>query len=212
MSVPPYHYCLFLLLFCLQPAVLHAGSPQTGFLTTSVEASTVPEKKRVQSGLYLSPSDAQQAMQTRNNVVFIDVRDPREFQFVGFPKKISANIPFLMTDDALAYDGGRDQYKMVPNENFISEVERFLSESDLDKSVNIIVQCRSGGRSAKAANALTANGYQHVWQQVEGMEGDKDKSTGHRTVNGWKNAGLPWTYALTPEIAYRRAELNNHKD
>jgi len=195
-------YVLFLV-FCLQPSVLYAETVLTDALTTSVEAGAVPEKKRVQSGLYLSPADALNAMQTRTDVVFIDVRDPGEFQFVGFPKLVSANIPFLFIDDTFAFDDERDQYKMVPNANFVSEVANYMSRRAFDQSTHIIVQCRSGGRSAKAANALVSNGYTNVWQQVEGMEGDKDKETGHRTLNGWKNAGLPWTYALTPDVAYQ---------
>lgn len=196
------HFFVFILLFNIQPAALHADA-----LTSSVDASAVPEKKRVSSGLYLSPKDAHHAMTTRSDVVFIDVRDPREFQFVGFPTSVSANIPFLLIDDALVYDKERDQYKMVPNTDFVSHVARFLDTKGVGPSTHIIVQCRSGGRSAKAANALSSGGYTSVWQQVEGMEGDKDKSSGHRTVNGWKNAGLPWTYALTQEISYQPADL-----
>lgn len=212
MRLRPFRLHFFLLLFCLQPAVLYADTAQTESLTTRVDAGAVPEKKRVQSGLYLSPADALNAMQTRTDVVFIDVRDPVEFQFVGFPNVVSANIPFLLIDDALAIDTERDQYKMVPNTNFVSEVAHYLTERSFDQNTPIIVQCRSGGRSAKAANALTSSGYTNVWQQVEGMEGDKDKKTGHRTLNGWKNADLPWTYALTPEVAYQPGKLKEAQE
>jgi rhodanese-related sulfurtransferase len=55
--------------------------------------------------------------------------------------------------------------------------------------------CRSGDRSARAANLLIDAGFTNVWNQIEGFEGDMSKD-GRRTVNGWKNAGLPWTYKL----------------
>ena len=68
----------------------------------------------------------------------------------------------------------------------------------------ILAMCRSGGRSAIAANMLAKAGFTKVYNIVDGMEGDSvtDPASvfqGQRLVNGWKNAGCPWTYALTPE-------------
>ena len=65
--------------------------------------------------------------------------------------------------------------------------------------------CRSGNRSAKAADLLAKAGYTKVYNQVEGYEGDKAKegdTKGKRTVNGWKNAGLPWNYHLDKDVMY----------
>ena len=59
--------------------------------------------------------------------------------------------------------------------------------------------CRSGDRSAAAANQLAEAGFTAVYSVVDGFEGDvaKDGPTaGLRTVNGWKNKGLPWGYKL----------------
>lgn len=59
--------------------------------------------------------------------------------------------------------------------------------------------CRSGSRSAKAANLLDQMGYKNVYTILDGFEGDKAKSgpnKGHRVVNGWKNSPLPWSYKL----------------
>ena len=36
---------------------------------------------------------------------------------------------------------------------------------------------------------------------MEGFEGDKDEA-GVRSANGWRNAGLPWTYKLTADQAW----------
>ena len=68
----------------------------------------------------------------------------------------------------------------------------------------ILAMCRSGGRSAIAANLLAQAGFTNVYNVVDGMEGDavKDPDSlflGQRLVNGWKNSGLPWTYDLTPD-------------
>jgi rhodanese-related sulfurtransferase len=68
----------------------------------------------------------------------------------------------------------------------------------------IMVMCRSGGRSAIAVNLLAKAGFKSVYQIVDGMEGDAitepgSSFIGQRLRNGWKNAGCPWTYSLTPE-------------
>lgn len=71
-----------------------------------------------------------------------------------------------------------------------------------------MVICRSGGRSAVAANILAKSGYKNAYTVIDGFEGDKLKVEGSynnekRVVNGWKNSGAPWTYDLDPELVYR---------
>ena len=68
----------------------------------------------------------------------------------------------------------------------------------------ILVMCRSGGRSAIAVNMLAKAGFEHVYNIIDGMEGDTvdDPASvfhGQRLKNGWKNSGVPWTYDLSPE-------------
>lgn len=58
-------------------------------------------------------------------------------------------------------------------------------------------------RSAAAARQLIEAGYTDVWNLIEGFEGDKNPETGRRELNGWRNAGLPWTYKLGAEIAWQ---------
>ena len=55
-----------------------------------------------------------------------------------------------------------------------------------------------------AVDMLAEAGFTDVFTVTDGMEGDKvkDESSpdfGHRTINGWKNAGLPWTYSIDRE-------------
>ena len=89
----------------------------------------------------------------------------------------------------------------MPNKDFISQAERIISREGIGKDGTIFVMCRSGGRSAMAAKALAQAGYTNVWNLVEGFEGDKDDQ-GVRSLNGWRNAGLPWIYKLTPQQAW----------
>ena len=51
---------------------------------------------------------------------------------------------------------------------------------------------------------LAKAGFKHVYQIVDGMEGDLVTDVdslylGQRMRNGWKNSGCPWTYKLTPD-------------
>ena len=93
---------------------------------------------------------------------------------------------------------------MPLNESFIEDVRKKFDPTD-----TILVMCRSGGRSAAAVNILAKAGYKQVYNIVDGFEGDDlntpgSHNNGRRLVNGWKNAGLPWTYTLDPELAYSR--------
>lgn len=193
---------IFTGLLALAATAALATAAQAEPLKSGVDTASVPKNKQVKSGLYLTPRDAFEAMTTRKDVVFIDVRDAREFQFVGFPKVVTKNIPYRVVNEDLDFDAKRKQFKMVPNIDFPAAVKALLEEKGFGPDVNIIVQCRSGPRSAGAANYLVDIGYTNVWQQVEGMEGDKDKASGHRVLNGWKNKDLPWTYALSEEVMY----------
>jgi rhodanese-related sulfurtransferase len=54
-----------------------------------------------------------------------------------------------------------------------------------------------------AVNLLAKAGFKNVYNITDGMEGDAVKDAesmfrGQRLVNGWKNAGLPWTYEIDP--------------
>ena len=90
---------------------------------------------------------------------------------------------------------------MAPNPDFVAQADAIMARENAEKDSPVFVMCRSGGRSAAAAQALTKAGYTNVWNLVEGFEGDKDDA-GQRAVNGWRNAGLPWSYKLTPTQAW----------
>jgi rhodanese-related sulfurtransferase len=49
-----------------------------------------------------------------------------------------------------------------------------------------------------AVEMLAQAGFRNAYTVVDGFEGDRNTNPsspnyGKRTVNGWKNAGLPWT-------------------
>jgi rhodanese-related sulfurtransferase len=97
------------------------------------------------------------------------------------------------------WDAAKGQFPMQPLPDFVSRVQGMAKPDD-----TILVMCRSGPRSAMAVNLLAKAEFKHVYQIVDGMEGDLVTDTdslylGQRMRNGWKNSGCPWTYMLTPD-------------
>ena len=192
------------LVLALWAAALTAAAPLAlaGPIATSVDASTLSQGKRTELGLYLTATDAGRALEADPGIVFVDVRSRAEFQFVGHPSLVDANIPIRIFDPENAYNG-KSAYGMRPNPDFVAGVDRVMARAGLTKADTVFVMCRSGGRSAAAANALAKAGYTDVWSIVDGFEGGKAAETGHRTVTGWRNSGLPWGYRVTPDLVYR---------
>jgi rhodanese-related sulfurtransferase len=172
-----------------------------GEITSSIDPASVPEKKRTTLGLYLTPAEAAAALEADPGIVFIDVRDPVEVAFVGHPAPADANVPVKVA--TLTLDPKKGAYKMAPNTGFLAGVEAIMAREGKGKGDPVFVMCRSGGRSAEAAKALIEAGYTNVWNLVEGFEGDMDKASGTRALNGWRNAGLPSTFKLTERFAWQ---------
>lgn len=169
------------------------------------DSSKLPAAKQTLSREYLSAQDAY-AMKTASpdKVLFIDVRTPAETEYVGIADQVDANIPY-MQDDYTTWDDAKKRFLMSPNSGFTMQVDEALKARHLARSAPIILICRSGDRSAAAANLLTKSGFTKVYSVYEGFEGDMGKegaSKGRRTVNGWKNAGLPWGYSLDKTRVY----------
>ena len=125
----------------------------------------------------VNPAEAFERLRSSDKAWLIDVRTMPEWQFVGFPAV-----------DRLLRISWQDYPSMRVNPDFV----RLVKEAGVQEDAEVFFICRSGGRSAAAAAALTASGFQNCYNVEEGFEGDKDVE-GHRgTVGGWKVAGLPW--------------------
>jgi len=183
---------LVVTLLLVSTSLLHAAS---------FDASTLPEKKRTIAGKYLSAKDAYElVVKGPEKVLFIDVRTPAENQFVGVATSMDLNIPYKL-DDFSTWNDKKNHYQMNLNPAFAQNVAAALAAKGLDKNDPVILMCRSGGRSAAAADLLTKAGYTNVYSVYDGFEGDKNKA-GRRAVNGWKNSDLPWSYKLDKQKAY----------
>ncbi len=166
-----------------------------------VDPKTLKAKKKTSLGLYFTAGQAYAHLKKNKETLLIDVRTPEETMFIGMPKIAAKNIPYMIVDTN-NYSEKKQRYKMKRNKNFAKEADAFIKSKNLDEFSTIIVMCRSGGRSAKAVEALAEAGYDNVYTIVDGFEGDKDKNK-QRTVNGWKNSQLPWTYKIAPTKSYR---------
>ena len=181
----------------------------TAAFVSGVSAGDAPtnKKKLIPQGKYLTPQEAYDKMQKEGDkVLFVDVRTPEELYFVGYPTVVDKNIPlayvdYTKTKEKVNKKTGKKTVKFasVANKKFLEELEAALKEKGLSKDSEIILMCRSGHRAAKAAKILDKAGYKNVYNLDQGFEGDKDKQK-HRTVNGWKNAGLPYTYKFNPKV------------
>lgn len=178
-----------------------ALSAQAGEIVSRVDATTLPKGKQTPLGLYLTPADAHAALQADPGIIFIDVRDPVEVSFVGHARGMDANVPIATTSRTFDPEAGR--YKMTPNKGFVAQASAIIQREGATKDTPVFVICRSGGRSAAAARALIKAGYANVWNLVEGFEGDMNKATGTRSLNGWRNAGLPWAYKIPADAGWQ---------
>lgn len=161
---------------------------------------TVPEKKQTSLGLYVTAQEAFKMWKAEpDRIKILDVRTPEEYYFVGHAE-MARNIPVGFIKYEWNYD--KKEPAVNPNPDFITAVQGVCHTSD-----TILLICRSGGRSAKATDALAQAGFTNVYNIIDGMEGDMvnepgNPNHGRRLKNGWKNAGLHWTYDVNPELLW----------
>ena len=167
--------------------------------------STLDKKKQSKLGLYLTAEQAyKKTMANMDNILFVDIRTPSELNYLGATTLMDVHVPLVFMDTT-EWNDKKHRYKRAENKNFAADIDAALKKKGLDKSDTVILICRSGKRSATAANILADNGYTKVHTVVDGYEGDKlkeGKNKGKRLKNGWKNAGLPWTYSLDRDYMY----------
>ena len=171
----------------------------------AVNPATVPEPKRSKAGLYLEAKDVPAFIDANGGsakVLFLDVRTRAEAMFVGMPTTVDALVPFVEVQELMSdWDPQRGAYKLEPMQDFVPEVSRRLQAKQLTKTDTVVLMCRSGDRSGRAATRLTEDGYTKVYSVIDGFEGDLS-AEGRRDVNGWRKAGLPWSYKLDKAKMY----------
>jgi len=121
----------------------------------------------------LSPQDAWRLV-SRGEAVLVDVRTLEERKFVG-------HVP---ESKHVAWATG---LSLSRNPRFAKELEAKGGKDEV-----FVLLCRSGKRSALAAEAAAKAGFTNVFNINEGFEGDLDEQQRRGAFNGWRHAGLPW--------------------
>jgi rhodanese-related sulfurtransferase len=172
----------------------------------AIDENHIPEKLKTVYGLYLTPHEAFN-MKTRlgEEILLVDVRTRPELKFIGASELIDANIPSRFINTDFTWSDKVKTYRTKKNQHFIADFEKLLRLKNKDKDTPIILICQSGSRVPRAAQQLFEAGFKTVYSQYQGFEGIKAKSgvnKGQRSINGWKNAGLPWSYKLNKAAMY----------
>ena len=122
----------------------------------STDWAALPEVKRSKLALYLTPQQAyDMKKQNPKGVAFFDVRTRAEAMYVGWPSDADALVPFVEHPEIMSdWDDKRFMYKLEPNQDFVPEIERRMSEKGLGKNSPIILKIsveveQSGGNSSR---------------------------------------------------------------
>lgn len=123
----------------------------------------------------LDPKQAFEVLQSQASAVLIDVRTSIEHNFVGHPLKA-------------IHVAWKEFPGMQLNTQFVQQVSGHVP----DKSVPVLLLCRTGVRSVEAAKALENAGFQHLINILQGFEGALDQNKHRGNIDGWRFHGLPW--------------------
>jgi adenylyltransferase/sulfurtransferase len=88
----------------------------------------------------ITPTELKQRLDRGDRVTIVDVREPHEYQINRIPG--STLIP-------------------------LGDIPKRFNE--LDRNAQLVMQCKSGRRSAQAADFLRSQGYQHVLNLTGGI-------------------------------------------
>ena len=99
-----------------------------------------PKAAAVQNGIpQISPKDLKTKLDAKEDIFVLDVREPHEYQIANLGAKL------------------------IPLGDLPARV------GELDKNAEIVVHCKSGGRSQKAAEFLAQNGFKNVQNLAGGI-------------------------------------------
>lgn len=128
----------------------------------------------------VTPAEAWTALTDDPGAVLVDVRTKAEWAYVGLPDL-----------RPIGKDVVRIEWQTYPDGAINARFVRELETAGVARDANVYFLCRSGVRSVAAAETATREGWAHAHNVLEGFEGPHD-ARHHRTVSGWKVAGLPW--------------------
>lgn len=134
----------------------------------------------------ISPKEAHEKMS--EGYTYVDVRSVPEFA-EGHPAG-AFNVPLMNMGP-----GG-----MTPNPDFLRVMQAAFA-----KDAKLIVGCKAGGRSLRAATALAGEGFTDILDQRAGWDGARD-AFGQLAEPGWSRASLPTEAGAPSGRAYADLE------
>jgi rhodanese-related sulfurtransferase len=129
----------------------------------------------------LSPLESWKIMENDKSAELVDVRTSAEWCFVGIPDLSSISKKLIQIE-----------WQEFPTMEVNGDFMTILSKKIPNKDKPIFFLCRSGGRSAMAADLATQCGYKQCYNIKEGFEGALDSNKHRSNVSGWKFHQLPW--------------------
>jgi rhodanese-related sulfurtransferase len=101
--------------------------------------------------------------------------------------KMQAGYTYVDVRTAAEFAGGHPEgaVNVTLGDGFLAAMNARFA-----KDAKIVVGCKSGGRSARAAAALAADGFTDVFDQRAGFDGARN-AFGQIVEPGWSRAGLP---------------------
>jgi len=120
------------------------------------------------------PPEAAWSLVQSGIAVLVDVRTAEERKFVG-------HVPGSLH---VAWATGTS---LTRNPRFVRELEAKVGKNDV-----LLLLCRSGKRSALAAEAAAKAGFTEVFNVLEGFEGELNEAKQRGSSDGWRLHGLPW--------------------
>ncbi len=168
-----------------------ASSRPFDLQSSLIPEAHVPQHKQTSLGLYVDAVNAHRLKTSHpGRVVLVDVRSQLETVIAGRTRAADIHVPYL--EHTLYRNGSERGWTIAENAGFLDEVMQRLQQHNAEPDTVIMVLSRSGERSAKVIDHLAGHGYLLAVNVIDGFEGDLG-ADGRRSVNGWKNAGLPWS-------------------
>ena len=121
----------------------------------------------------IPPREAWRLVQS-GAAVLVDVRSAEERKFVG-------HVP------GSAHVAWATGTSLNRNPRFVRELEAKVRKDEV-----VLLLCRSGKRSALAAEAATKAGFTSAFNILEGFEGEIDERQHRGVSGGWRFRELPW--------------------
>ena len=121
----------------------------------------------------VSPQDAWLLFST-GAARIVDVRTEEERQFVGYVPG-TLHVPWMVGTT------------LKHNPQFSLQLAEQVAKDEI-----ILLLCRSGRRSAQAAEVAAKAGFRRVFNIRQGFEGDLDSEGRRGFSNGWRYQNLPW--------------------